>query len=278
VEDCDGILARVAPYTAEVLRAGKELKVIARYGVGVDCVDLKVAKELGIWVTNAPLSNAITVAEHTMGLVIACAKNIVKCDVEFRHGDFDIRNKLIGMDLNGKTLGIIGLGRIGSRVAKQAIQGFDMKVIGYDPYISKDQVMPEIEFTQDREYLFKNSDIVTLHLPATEESKKGVGKKEFEMMKASAYLINCSRGEVVDEEALYEALRQKKIAGAGLDVFEQEPPAKDNKLFELENVIVSPHNAGVSRESSARMSLHAAQGIDEVLSGKKPTWPVICPD
>lgn len=278
IEDCDAILARTAPYTAEVLKAGKKLKVISRHGVGVDSIDLEAAKELGIWVTNAPLSNAITVAEHAIGFIIALARNMVMCDKTFRDGDFDIRHKLVGIDLEGKTLGIIGLGRIGTMVARKAIFGLDMKVVGYDPYLTEDKVMPEIELTRDWEYLFKNSDFISLHLPVTAESKKIVSNKEFGMMKPTAYIINCARGDVLDEAALIEALQQKKIAGAALDVFEQEPPSKINKLLQFDNVIVTPHNAGITKESNSRMSLHAAMGIDEVLSGRKPSWPVVCPD
>ncbi|MBZ4646216.1 MAG: D-3-phosphoglycerate dehydrogenase / 2-oxoglutarate reductase [Petroclostridium sp.] len=274
VEDCDAILARTAPFPAEVLKAGKKLKVIARHGVGVDNIDVKTAEELGIYVTNAPLSNANSVAEHTIGLIIACARNMVRVDKEFRNGNFEIRNQLKGMDIEGKILGLVGLGRIGTMVAKKAALGLGMKVIGYDPYITQDKVAPEIELINDWEYIFKNADFVSLHMPATEKTKGIVGKKEFEIMKPTAYLINAARGEVVNEAELIEALKTKKIAGAGLDVFEQEPPAKDNPLFELHNVILTPHNAALTQEAMDRMGLHAAIGIDEVLSGKKPSWPV----
>ncbi|MDK2800995.1 MAG: D-3-phosphoglycerate dehydrogenase / 2-oxoglutarate reductase [Clostridiales bacterium] len=274
VEDCDAILARTAPFPAEVIEAGKKLKVIARHGVGVDNIDVKRATELGIWVTNAPESNANSVAEHTIGLIIACARNMVRCDKEFRNGNFEIRNQLKGFDLAGKTLAVVGTGRIGSMVAKKATLGLDMKVIGYDPYVTQDKVIPEIELVNDWEYIFKNADFISLHMPATSKTKGIVGAKEFEMMKSTAYLINAARGEVVDEAALIEALQQNKIAGAGLDVFEQEPPAKDNPLFALDNVILTPHNAALTYEAMDRMGLHAAMGIHDVLSGKKPKWPV----
>jgi D-3-phosphoglycerate dehydrogenase len=278
VTDCDAILARTASFTAEVLKAGKKLKVIGRHGIGVDNIDIKTATELGIYVTYAPLSNANSVAEHTIGFIIALARNMVKMDKEFRSGDFEIRNRLKGMDLEGKTLSLVGLGRIGTAVAKKALNGLEMKVIGYDPYLTKDKVVPKIEFTTDWDYIFKNGDFISLHIPATAETKGRVGMKEFEMMKPSAYLINCARGELVNESDLVVALQQKKIAGAALDVFAQEPPAKDNLLLQLDNVIISPHNAALTKETMDRMGLHAAIGIDEVLSGKKPSWPVNNPN
>ena len=274
VEDCDAILARTAQFPAEVIKAGKKLKAIGRHGIGVDNIDVNICTELGICVTYAPLSNANSVAEHTIGFIIALAKNMVKIDKEFRNGDFEIRNRLKGMDLEGKTLGLVGLGRIGTMVAKKAALGLGMKVLGYDPYVNKNQAAPEIELVNDWDTIFKKSDFVSLHLPASKETKGLVGKKEFEMMKPSAYFINTARGEVINEKDLIAALQQKKIAGAALDVFEQEPPAKDNPLFKLDNVILSPHNAALTQETMDRMGLHAAIGIDEVLSKKKPSWPV----
>lgn len=273
VVDCDAILARTAQFPAEVLKAGKKLKVIARHGIGVDNIDVKTATELGIYVAFAPLSNANSVAEHTLTLILALAKHLVKVDTEFRKGDYAIRNRLCGFDLEGKTLGLVGLGRIGTMVAKKLTHGLGMKVIGYDPFVTKENVAPEIELVSWDE-VFKNSDFVSLHLPSNKDTKGSVGMKEFEMMKNSAFLINCARGEVVNEANLIEALQQKKIAGAGLDVFEQEPTPKDNPLLKMDNVIVTPHTAANTTESMDRMGLHAAMGIDEVLSGKKPSWAV----
>lgn len=273
VADCDAILARTAPFPAEVIKAGKKLKVIARHGVGVDNIDCKFAEEQGIWVTNAPLSNANSVAEHTIGFVIACARNMIRCDREFRNGNFEIRNQLNGWDLEGKTLGLLGTGRIGTMVAKKATHGLDMKVIGFDPFVTQDKVASEITLV-DWDYLFKNADFISVHMPATEKTKNIIGKKEFEMMKPTAYFINCARGEVVNEPALIEALKAKKFAGAALDVFEKEPPEKDNPLFSLDNAILSPHNAALTKEATMRMAVHAAIGIDEVLTGKKPSWPM----
>ena len=274
VEGCIAILIRTAPLPADVLEAGQGLKVIGRHGVGVDNIDLEAATRLGIWVTNAPESNSNSVAEHVIGLIIACARNFIRCDREFRDGNFKIRNQLIGMDLEGKTLGILGLGRVGSLVAKKASLGLDMKVVGYDPYISADRVAPEVQKIDDWDQVFKTCDFVTLHLPASSETKGIVGKRELSLMKPSAYLINAARGEIVSEAELVEALKAKQIAGAGLDVFEKEPPDRDNVLLALGNVVLSPHNAALTEEAMIRMATHAAQGIDEVISGKRPSWPV----
>ena len=274
VKDCDAILVRTAQLSAEVIEAGPKLKVIGRHGVGVDNIDFKRAEELGIWVTNAPESNAGSVAEYTIGMIISLARNFLTCDRKLRSGNFGIRNQLKGADLDGKTLGIIGLGRVGTQVAKKAAAGLNMKIIGFDPYMSQDRVAAEVQLVDNWDYLFKEADFISMHLPATNETRNIVGKKEFELMKSTAYLINAARGETVDEGELVKALRERKIAGAGLDVFAKEPPDNDNPLFALDNVILSPHNAALTRECMDRMALHAAMGIDEVLSGKTPTWPV----
>jgi len=274
IEDCDAVLLRTAFITEDVIKTAKKLKVIAKHGIGVDNVDIKAATANGIYVTFAPLSNAGTVAEHCIGLIIALARNIVRLDKEFRNGNFDLRTKLLGIDLAGKTLGVVGLGRIGSMVAQKAARGLDMKVIGYDPFVKQEKVISEVELTRDWQYVFKNADFISLHLPSTESTRRIVGKKEFAMMKPTAYFVNASRGEVVDENALIEALQQNKIAGAGLDVFEQEPLGDNHAFFSMQNVILTPHNAALTAEATVRMSLHAAIGIDEVLSGKEPSWPV----
>jgi D-3-phosphoglycerate dehydrogenase len=274
VKDCDAILARTANFSAEVIEAGEKLKVISRYGVGVNNIDVKKATELGIYVTNAPESNANTVAEHTIGLIIASARFYIKCNRELRNGNFEIRNRLLGFDLEGKTLGLIGLGKIGAKVAKKASDGFDMKIIGYDPYIETEKLPPQVSRLVGWDELFREADFISLHVPSTSKTNKLVGAKEFALMKPSAFLINTARGDVVDEEALIEALRSNRIAGAGLDVYQQEPPSKNSPLFLLDNVMLSPHNAALTKECTIRMALHAARGIVEVLSGVEPTWPV----
>jgi D-3-phosphoglycerate dehydrogenase len=274
VVDCDAILARTAPFPAAVLEAGPRLRVIGRHGVGVDNIDVARAEELGIWVTNAPESNAGSVAEHTLGVIIALARNLVRNDGALRQGDFEIRNRVKGVDLGGKTLAVAGLGRIGSRVARMARLALEMHVIGYDPYIPEERFPEGVEFVKEWEELLRRADVLTLHLPATEETRDLVSAKELNLMSKTAFLINAARGEILDQAALVSALKSGEIAGAALDVFATEPPDTDDELFRLENVIVSPHNAALTAECMVRMALHAAQGIDDVLSGGIPKWPV----
>jgi D-3-phosphoglycerate dehydrogenase len=273
VRDCHAILARTARYPAEVLRAGKSLRVIGRHGVGVDNIDVEVATQLGIYVTNAPESNAGSVAEHTIGLIIAVARHFVQCDSDLRRGNFEIRNQILGNDIEGKVLGLIGVGRIGRLVARKAATGLSMKVIGYDPFIDPDLV-PDVEFVESMEDVLKNADFVSLHLPANEKTIGLIDKAMLSMMKPSAYFINVARGGIVRDNDLVGILSEKRIAGAALDVFAEEPPNQANPLFKLDNVTVTPHNAALTRECMDRMAVHAAQGIHEVLSGRTPTWPV----
>jgi D-3-phosphoglycerate dehydrogenase len=274
VVDCDAILARTAPFPAKVLEAGKKLKVISRHGVGYDNIDVARATELGIWVTFAPESNANTVAEHTVACVVALARNFIQFDRETRAGNWVIRDKLLGTDLAGKVLGIVGLGKIGRRVAQKASHGLDMKVVAYDPFLRQEQIAEFATPMMSMDDVFSVADFVTLHIPGGASTRGVVGKKMFALMKKTAFFINASRGDVVAEADLIEALRNGAIAGAAIDVYEKEPLQKDNPLMSMSNVLLTPHNASQTWECMIRMALHAAQGIDEVLSGKRPTWPV----
>lgn len=274
VADCDAILARTAPFPKEVILAGPRLKVIGRHGVGVDNIDLETCTEKGIWVTNAPESNANSVAEYAVGQIIALARNLLAGDKATRGMDWEFRNRVKGADLAGKTLGLVGAGRVGGLTAKKAFYGLDMKVIVYDPYIKEIADVPEATIVSDLKTVFRTADFISLHMPATPETKGMIGQKYFEMMKESAFLVNAARGEVVNEKDLYQALRSRRIAGAGLDVFDPEPPRADNPLFGLDNVILSPHNAALTLEAMTRMAVHAAMGIDDVFSGRTPKWPV----
>jgi D-3-phosphoglycerate dehydrogenase len=278
IADCEALYLRTAVIDREVLEAAGRLKVIARYGVGVDNVDLVAAKQLGIWVVNSPVANITTVAEHTIGFIIACARNFYRGDLATRTGDFEFRNREIGFDLAGKTLGLLGLGKIGSEVARKAIHGLDMKVTAYDPYADKERITEGIELLESREDLFRTADFVSLHVPVTDETLEGVGAAEFKLMKQSAYLINCGRGKLVREAELVEALRSGEISGAALDVFNPEPPADDNPLFSLDKVILSPHNAGLTQEAAVRLSMDAVRGIEDVMKGVQPKFPVVVPE
>ncbi|WP_368488971.1 hydroxyacid dehydrogenase [Clostridium sp. BJN0013] len=274
VKDCDAILVRMANITEKVIRAGKKLKVISRFGVGVNNVDIKTASELSIQITNAPESNRNTVAEYTMGLIIALAKKFFLYDRELRKGNFNIRD-ILGIDLEGKVLGIVGLGSIGKLLALKASKGFGMKVIGFKRHIDEEsKSLDYVELTDSLDYVLENSDFVSLTVPLTKATTRIIGKRELSLMKKDAFLINTARGEVVDNDALCNALLNKQIAGAATDVFDGEIPSKDNPIFKMENVIVTPHSAAHTIEAMKRMSVHAAIGIYEVLSGNKPSWPV----
>lgn len=273
VVDCDAILARTARFSRKVLEAGKRLKVISRYGAGTDNIDVDSATKLGIWVTNAPVANTNSVAEHAIALLLACAANLVHLDHLARSGDWGARNRIKCTEVVGKVLGIIGLGRIGRNVAKKA-DGLGMKIIGYDTCVSKEVLDSKLEIVANPEEVFQKADFISLHIPVMPETRGSINASLFRRMKKGAYLINCARGEVVNENDLYMALRQGWFRGAGLDVLAVEPPQKHHPLLTLDNVIISPHNAALTDSAMDRMGIHAAMGIDEVLSGNKPTWPV----
>jgi D-3-phosphoglycerate dehydrogenase len=274
VQDCGAILLRTAVVNKEVLEAGKKLRIVARHGAGFDNVDTDAAAERGIWVTNAPLSTNCSVAEYTMAMILMLAKRIPFFINALKEGNFAVRMQYTGMEIENKTLGIVGLGRIGAEIAKKAINGFTMKVVAYDPFCSSDRVPPGVRMEQSLETLVKEADFISLHVPNTPETKKMFGASLFDLMKPEAYIINCSRGEVMDEEALRKALEAGKIAGAAVDVYDPEPPLPGNPLFKAPNLIATPHIASNTMEANAKMALHAAQEIHRVLSGEKPLWPV----
>lgn len=273
VRGFDALLVRTAKYPAEVLEAGSELKVIGRHGVGYDNIDIESATRLGIQVTYAPTSNMNSVAEHTIGFIIALTRNFLRMDAEVRRGNFGLRNEVLGSDLEGKVVGLIGLGRIGSLVAEKAVTGLSMRAVGYDPYV-KPENAGHVKLVASMEEVLGSADFVSLHLPANPRTIGLIDRQKIEMMKPSAYLINAARGGIVVENDLVTALQDQVISGAALDVFADEPPDPKSPLFALENVLLSPHNAALTIESMDRMALHAAQGIDEVLTGRQPTWPV----
>ncbi len=273
VEDCDAILTRNAIISERVMRSSKQLKVVAMHGVGVDLIDVEAATRLGIQVVNAKDSNKLAVAEFTIGLLIALSRNLLLYDKGLRAGNWQIRRTL-GTDLEDKTLGIIGMGAIGSLVAQKAVTGLDMNVIAFKRDAKDAPSMPGVTYTSNMDDVLRTADYLSLHIPSTSATQKLIGRRELSLLKPSAFLINTARGEVVDSQALYEALRDKKIAGAALDVFPGEVPDPSDPLLTLDNVILTPHAAAFTEQSVARMSLYAASGIHEVLSGQAPTRPV----
>ena len=261
---------------AEVMDAsGKQLKIIANYAVGFDNIDVKTAQERRIVVTNTPEVLTETVAEHTFALLLAMAHRIPEGDRFTRAGKYIGWEPmlLLGRDLSHKTLGIVGLGRIGALVAKHAAKGFDMNVLYYD-------VKPNADFEKEYgakflplEEVLKQADFVSIHVPLLPSTHHLINGERLKMMKESAYLVNTSRGPVVDEIALVNALRSSNIAGAALDVFENEPKLAPG-LTELENIVLTPHTASATIETRGKMSALAAQNIIAVLSGKPALTPV----
>jgi D-3-phosphoglycerate dehydrogenase len=274
IEDCEAVAARTARIGRKAIEAGKKLRIISRFGVGVDNIDLAAAEESGVWVANTPQANSVSVAEHAVALMLAAANDMVDSCTEVRKGNFAYRDQVSGIELHGKTLGIVGLGRIGRHVAAIAGMGLGMRVLAYDPFVAPGQLPEYVLVAGGWEQVFRESDFVSLHLPVTPQTRRSVGRKEFSVMRKSAWLINCARGELVAEDELIEALRSGEIAGAALDVLEKEPPVPDNPLFSLKNVLVTPHESAFTRESIFRMGEHMAQNIRDVMSGRKPSWPV----
>ncbi|MBU4535676.1 MAG: phosphoglycerate dehydrogenase [Euryarchaeota archaeon] len=268
IKEYDAIVVRSrTKVTREVIEAGSKLKVIARAGVGVDNVDVQAATEKGIMVINAPESTSITVAEHSMGLMMSLARKISIADKSVKSGQWE-KSKFMGIELNNKTLGIVGMGRIGSQVVIRA-KAFNMEIMVYDPYISKEAGAEMGVSVVDLETLLKESDVITIHVPLTPETRHLISTKEMEIMKNTAFIINCARGGIVDEDALYYALKNDIIGGAALDVFESEPPEK-SPLLELDNLLATPHIGASTAEAQRDAALIVANEIITVFKGDSP--------
>jgi len=275
LRDIQGVAATIAgsePYTRRVLQTAPQLRVIARAGVGYDAVDLAAATEHGIAVTITPGANHDAVAEHTFALILALAKKIVPLDRSLRGGSWQREPSL---PLRGRTLGIAGLGRIGKAVALRGAV-FGMRLLAYEPYPDAVFVKQQQITLMPFERLLAESDYLTLHVPLTPESQHLINRRTLALMKPTAYLINTARGGLVCEGDLLEALRAKRLAGAGLDVFESEPPGR-LPLFELDQVVVTPHTAGVDLQSRDDMALSAAQAIVALSRGEWPAEQVVNP-
>lgn len=271
VAEASALLVRLAVISAELLAAAPYLRVIARHGVGVDNIDVAAATRRGIPVVYTPEANAISVAEHVLALMTALAKRIVEYDAATRRGAFAVRDSLRAVDLEGKVLGVVGMGRIGTAVSRKAKAAFSMRVLGYDPLLGPAELRSRgAEPVDDLLCLLREADVVTLHVPLTAQTRRLIGERELNAMKPTAMLINAARGAVVDEEALTRSLHQGRLAGAALDVFEQEPPDLRHPLFSAPNLVVTPHSAALTAECAARMAVQAAQGILDVLAGRRP--------
>ena len=269
IHEYDGIIVRSrTKVTKEVIDKADNLKIIARAGVGVDNIDLDAATQKGIMVVNSPESTSITVAEHTMGLLLSMARKLSIADKSVKDGKWE-KKKFMGVELRNKTLGVIGMGRIGSQVVNRC-KAFEMDAIAYDPYLPEEVAnQMGVELT-DLETVLKKADFITIHVPLTPETKHLISHDEFEIMKDGAFITNCARGGIIDEDALYEALKNNKIGGAALDVYEDEPPAEDSKLFELDNIVLTPHIAASTKEAQRDATIIVADEIIGLFKGGTP--------
>lgn len=266
------VVSCFAQVPAELIEAGRRLRGIVKYGVGVDNIDLRAAKARGIPVANCPDYGSGTVADHAFALLIALARRLVFQDAQFRRqGWYWPDEQYCGVDLEGKTLGIIGLGKIGRKMARRAA-GFDMQVVACDPYVEESSV--EVDGCRVQmvalEELLASSDFVSVHCTLTPETRLLLGERELRAMKPSAYLIDVSRGAIIDESALLRGLQEGWLAGAGLDVFPCEPLESDHPLLSMPNVVVTPHLAWYTWEAAARQSQQAADAVLDILAGRRP--------
>jgi D-3-phosphoglycerate dehydrogenase len=266
ISDIDGVVAGVDTWDESVFKFATNLKVISRFGVGVDNIDLDKAKEYGIKVTNAPRLNSNAVAELTVSLILNSLRNIVNLHVSTQKGNWD---RFVGSELRGKRVGLLGFGNIAQSVAKK-LQGFDVELIAYDKYPNKEIAENfNVTFVSYNEVL-QSSDIVSMHLPHMEETHHFMNKERFEKMKKGSYFINTSRGGLVDERALYEVLKAERLQVAAIDVYEKEPISPTNRLFELDNIITTPHTAAETYETYYSVGLMTAKAILDVFQEKNP--------
>ena len=271
------VITRSFPVDAEMIGKAKQLEIIAQHGVGLDGIDVEAAATAGVYVTNAPRTNTVSVAEFTMALILILSKNLVPGLELSKSGSTEKKEECTGSDIEGKTLAVIGFGNIGKKLAGLAY-GMGMKILAYDPY-----VLPE-EFekhharrVEELDRIFPEADYLSLHMPGTESFRGIIDAKRLSSMKKSAYLINCARGMLVEETDLAEALERGVIAGAALDVTCEEPLPADSVLRQTPNLYITPHMAALTKESMARMSETAVKNVIAVLSGKKPPNAVNVP-
>lgn len=281
VIDADALIATlgIEPVTRRVIEQSTKLKIVARHGVGYNNVDIDAATECGVWVTITPIEELLdAVADHAFALLLCISRNVCKADrfVKSRQWTTDGITKLIttfeGVGLRGKTIGIIGLGRIGQRIAERA-KGFKMRIVYYDVIRKVEAEEQGIEYRKLDDLLIE-SDFIVIAVPLTEQTNGMIGERELSLMKSTAYVINIARGGVIDQGALYRALKEGRIAGAALDVFQQEPIPFDDPILELENTILTPHIAWLTNECRKAMAITVAEEVVRVLRGEDPKYPV----
>lgn len=273
MREADALIVRIAKCDGHVIENSPNLKVIGRTGVGYDTVDVKTASAHGIPVVITPGANNRSVAEHAVAMMFALSKNLIEGQTELCAGNWEIRGAKKAFELEGKTIGILGLGAIGRETAK-ICSGCGMKIAAYDPFMTRNQVEDcGAVFYEDYRELLRDSDVVSIHVPLTEQTKNMISGEELKLMKKTALLINCSRGGIIDEDQLVQALKNGIIAGAGTDVFCNEPPKADDPMLNCPNLIVSPHSAAQTREAVIKMAQMCVKGCLAVANGKK--WPYV---
>lgn len=271
--DADALIVRIAKCDGHAIENSPNLKVIGRTGVGYDTVDVKKATQLGIPVVITPGANNRSVAEHAVAMMFALSKNLVEAQNEMCAGNWEIRGAKKAFELEGKTVGVIGMGAIGRETAK-ICQGCGMKVAGYDPFMSQEKIEAlGAEYYADYQELLKTADIITIHVPLTDDTRNMIAKEQLASMKKTALIINCSRGGIINEADLVQALKDGVIAGAGTDVYCNEPPKADDPLLNCPNLIVSPHSAAQTREAVIKMAQMCVKGCLAVCRGEK--WPYV---
>jgi len=275
-KEASAVMVRSKEITRKLIQSAPNLEIIAKHGVGVDNIDVDAATDAGIPVTITPGANSDAVADLAIAMMLALSRNLFKGDADLKGGRFTRREHYTGLELGGKTVGIIGLGRIGSRVARRCALGFGMAILTYDPFISTEYASRfDAELVADLETVLKESDYITIHAPLTDLTKDMFGEKQLRMMKPDAFIINTARGGIINEADLYRVLNENRIRGAGLDVFVKEPPLPDeNPLLSLDNIIVSSHFGSVAKESTIKMATWAAEEILRVIEGEKPKNPI----
>jgi D-3-phosphoglycerate dehydrogenase / 2-oxoglutarate reductase len=260
--------------TDKVIEGGKKLMIIGRAGVGIDNINVEAATQRGIIVVNSPTGNTVSAAEHTIGLMMSLARHIPQANASLKSGKWD-RNKFTGIEVRGKTLGVIGLGNIGAEVARRA-KGMEMQVLGFDPFVSAERAA-QIQVTMvPFEQLLKESDFISLHIPMNAQTKGLIGEKEIGMIKPTARIINCARGGIIDEELLAKSVAEKKIAGAAVDVFTKEPMT-DSPLFKVDAIIVTPHLGASTEDAQVTAARDVAEQIADVFSGRPARYAVNIP-
>ena len=270
-EDADGLMVRMTPIRAADIARAKRLRVIAKQGVGMDTIDLAAAKARGITVCRTPGVNKEAVAELALTLALSVLRRVTEFDRQIRSGAVVERSNFLGLESWQKTIGVVGMGNIGTLVARKWHAAFDARVIAYDPYVASDiwHDIPHQRAISLAE-LLPQADVLSLHLPLTAESNGMIGAEVLALMKPTAVVVNTSRGGIVDEGALYQAISSGRLFGAGLDVFLSEPPTADHPLMQLPTVVATPHAGGGTFETQARSSLLVAQQLFEALAGREP--------